>query len=219
MPEYTAPVLGVPGGLWLQGLVNGMIAGGSLGVLAAVYRHNASSGVSSDAGISQPGQLRTGARQNASGQDDTSPRPGSLQPAGTALPYTIKDILGIGTEYDRRLRDLGVTDLEYLLIVGATPADRRDLAAALAVSPKLVDAWVCQAGFIQLPGVGPHYARLLAATEVASVRDLASRDATILHQLLRLTNYEQSVVQRTPPFSTVQQWIQAAQQVTPHLTH
>jgi predicted flap endonuclease-1-like 5' DNA nuclease len=86
----------------------------------------------------------------------------------------LAEIEGIGAVYQQKLQDAGVESVEALLERGASPAGRKQVAAA---SGALLLEWVNHADLFRIHGVGSEDADLLEAAGVDAVPELAQRDA------------------------------------------
>lgn len=131
------------------------------------------------------------------------------------LDQDVETIEGIGPTYGSRLRVNGVMEVSDLLHVGSTWKGRQDLADHVGVAPKVIYKWVNQADFHRIRGIGKQYADLLDAAGVNTVIDLSTRNPKLLYKRLRDTNNERNLVKRTPPYRTINGWIQSAKRLTP----
>ena len=93
------------------------------------------------------------------------------------------DIEGIGAASAAKLKDAGVDTVEELLLKGAKPKGREDLATATGISGKLILEWVNLADLMRINGVGEEYADLLEEAGVDTVKELATRNAGNLAEL------------------------------------
>jgi hypothetical protein len=86
--------------------------------------------------------------------------------------HSLNSIIPLSAPVRDRLARLGIFNTTDLLVRGATPAMRRDLAHALRCSVDKVALWVSMAGFLQIRSVGPQRAHLLVeATGAKCVQD------------------------------------------------
>lgn len=91
--------------------------------------------------------------------------------------YKIEEIEGIGPVMGQKLRDAGVSTTDKLLENALSPKQRKDLAEATGISPKLILRFANMADLFRITGVGQEYAELLEAAGVDTVPELAQRNA------------------------------------------
>ncbi|MGD8399167.1 MAG: DUF4332 domain-containing protein [Anaerolineae bacterium] len=120
------------------------------------------------------------------------------------------DIEGIGPVYGQQLKDAGVATTDALLLQGATPAGRREMAERTGISGKLLLEWINHADLFRIKGVSEEYADLLEEAGVDTVPELAQRNAENLYARLREVNEEKSLVRRLPGQNQVRDWIRQA---------
>ena len=120
-----------------------------------------------------------------------------------------------------KLRNLGPLDEVNLKVAGIMSADqllegfsskkaRRKLSKATGIEEKKPLAWVRQADFLRIKGVGPSYAGLLEASGLGSVSALGEFDAQDLLDLLVKTNEDENQVGHLPGLSELEGWIDQA---------
>lgn len=122
----------------------------------------------------------------------------------------IKKIEGIGEEYARRLKELGINTVEALLERGATPQGRAEIAEKTGISPKLVLEWVNHADLFRIKGIGEEYADLLEEAGVDTVPELAQRNPDNLYEKIVEINREKKLVRRLPTAAQVRNWVEQA---------
>ena len=122
----------------------------------------------------------------------------------------LAEIEGIGAVYQQKLGDAGVSSIEALLKRGATPAGRKEVAAASGVSDALVLEWVNHADLFRVKGIGAEYADLLEAAGVDSVPELAHRNADNLAETIVKVNEAKRLVRRPPSAAHVKTWVAEA---------
>lgn len=120
---------------------------------------------------------------------------------------------GIGPVYAQKLTDAGVTSLENLLVRGATPQGRKDLAEAADISGTLILKWVNRADLFRVKGIGEEYSDLLESAGVDTVPELAQRNGANLYAKLKEVNEAKKLVRRLPTQSQVEGWIAAAKEL------
>jgi predicted flap endonuclease-1-like 5' DNA nuclease len=125
----------------------------------------------------------------------------------------IEDIEGVGEAYATLLRNAGVKSVEALLIRGATPQGREELAAATGITKTLILEWVNHADLFRIKGVGSEFSDLLEEAGVDTVMELAQRNADNLHQKLNEVNVTKALVRRLPSLNQVRDWVDQAKQL------
>jgi len=129
-------------------------------------------------------------------------------------PHTsLTSIKGIGPNRAKTLREkAGVSSVEMLLEVGATPKDRAALARKSSLPPELLYNWIKMADLMRLEGVGGAYAQLLLASGIDTVKELRKRTAEKLLEAMAETNATKQMVDRLPTEPQVAAWIEQAKQ-------
>lgn len=122
----------------------------------------------------------------------------------------LRDIEGIGPKYTAGLEAAGVSTVEQLLELGATPKGRKELAEQTGISGKLILRWVNMADLFRIKGLGEEYTDLLEAAGVDTVPELAQRNAANLHQKMTEVNEAKALVRRLPTADQVAGWIEQA---------
>ncbi len=125
----------------------------------------------------------------------------------------IKKIEGIGDEYARRLKELGIYTVEALLERGATPQGRAEIAERTGISPQLILEWVNHADLFRIKGIGEEYADLLEEAGVDTVPELAQRNPEHLYNRLVQINREKKLVRRLPTAAQVRSWVEQAKEL------
>jgi len=128
------------------------------------------------------------------------------------------DIEGIGEVYAEKLKSVGVTSVEKLLELGATPKGRDDLARQTGISQDLILKWVNRADLYRVKGIGSEYSDLLEAAGVDTVVELAQRNPEALYKKLDEINAEKKLVRRMPTPDQVKEWVEQARQL-PRAVH
>jgi predicted flap endonuclease-1-like 5' DNA nuclease len=119
-------------------------------------------------------------------------------------------IEGIGGVYDGKLKGVGVTSVEKLLEMGASPKGRKDLAEKAGISGDLILKWVNRADLYRVKGIAEEYSDLLEAAGVDTVVELAQRKAANLYAKLVEVNEAKKLVRQMPTQASVSAWIDSA---------
>jgi predicted flap endonuclease-1-like 5' DNA nuclease len=125
----------------------------------------------------------------------------------------IQAIEGIGREFAQRLKIAGITTTQTLLVNGATPKGRQELAEKTGIHRSLILQWINIADLFRIRGIGEEYASLLEDSGVDTVPELAQRKPENLHAKLVEVNTEKKLVRQLPTVSQVSDWVQQAKEL------
>jgi predicted flap endonuclease-1-like 5' DNA nuclease len=137
----------------------------------------------------------------------------------TAWRKRLVKIEGIGEVFAQKLRAAGVTSVESLLEKGASPQGRKALAEGTGISDKLILKWVDHADLFRVKGIGEEYSDLLEQAGVATVPELAQRNAANLFAKLGEVNMEKKRVRRLPSHGQVADWVHRAKDLPRVITY
>ena len=110
-----------------------------------------------------------------------------------------------------KARAAGVDKPSALLVMAATPEGRQELSDATGIPPEKILTAVKLLDLMRVKGVGIKYAMLLEASGVATVPDLAQRNAGNLRASMQDANDVKDIVGELPYESTVSGWVVQAQ--------
>lgn len=129
--------------------------------------------------------------------------------------YSIIDMQGIGPVYAAKLKEAGLSSTAKFLDATKTRKDRQAVAEKTGISYKLVLRWARKAELMRIPGVGVKQADLLEACGVASVKELAQRNAKNLAERVWAANNvaKPFVKGGTPGEARISTWIEAAKKL------
>ena len=122
----------------------------------------------------------------------------------------IIDVEGIGKVYAEKLKEAGLSTVEALLKMGASPQGRKEIEEKTGISHKLILEWVNLADLFRIKGIGEEYSDLLEEAGVDTVVELAQRNAENLHQKLVEINQQKKLVRQVPNLSQVTKWVEQA---------
>ena len=125
----------------------------------------------------------------------------------------LEQVEGIGFKYAKDLRKVGVRSTASLLEKGATPAGRKQIAAASGIGSALILEWVNHVDLFRIKGVGEEYADLLEEAGVDTVVELAQRVPDNLHGKILEINARKKLVRRPPSKKMVGDWIKQAKKL------
>jgi predicted flap endonuclease-1-like 5' DNA nuclease len=125
----------------------------------------------------------------------------------------IIDVEGIGVEYAKKLKAVGIATTDGLLKAGSTPKGREELASKSGVSEKLVLEWVNHADLYRIKGVGSEYSDLLEEAGVDTVPELAQRKPENLLEKMVEANAAKKLVRKLPALKQVEDWVDQAKKL------
>lgn len=126
----------------------------------------------------------------------------------------LKTIEGVGEKYAAKLKGVGIGTAEALLMKGATPKGRKEIAEASGISEKLILEWINHVDLFRIKGVGEEYADLLEEAGVDTVVELAQRKAENLLEKMIAVNAEKKLVRQLPTLPKVTYWIEQAKKLS-----
>ena len=131
----------------------------------------------------------------------------------------LSTIEGIGEKYRVALKSAGIGSVEALLEKGKTAQGRKELAASVGISEKLILEWVNHADLFRIKGVSEEYADLLEEAGVDTVVELAQRNPANLLEKMTEVNGQKNLVRRLPVLSQVESWVAQAKQLPRVITY
>jgi len=123
---------------------------------------------------------------------------------------SIIDIEGVGPAFAKKLKEAGVATTDALLVAGATPKGRKDLAAKAGIDETKILEWVNRADLYRIKGVGSEYSDLLEASGVDTVVELSKRVPANLFAKMVEVNKAKKLVRKMPIEPQVKDWIEQA---------
>lgn len=125
----------------------------------------------------------------------------------------IGELRNLGPLDEVNLKVAGVSRSEHLLESFSSKRALKKLAKTTGIDVKKLEAWVRQADFLRIKGVGPSYAGLLEATGLASASVLAELDSQGLLDKLIEANEEENLVGHLPGLGELEDWISQAKEL------
>jgi len=114
---------------------------------------------------------------------------------------------GLTADDAAKARAAGVDKPSRLLEMAATPEGRAALSEATGIPEDKILAAVKLLDLMRIKGVGIKFAMLLEASGVATVPDLAQRNATNLRESMQAANNAKEIVGELPYEATVSGWV------------
>lgn len=122
----------------------------------------------------------------------------------------LTDIKGITDAQAEKLKAAGATTQESFLEVCGDKKGRKDVAAASGIDEKEILGWLNRADLARIKGVSTQYADLLECAGVDTVPELAQRNGANLHAKMEEINAAQSLVEKMPTSTQVEDWVAQA---------
>ena len=135
------------------------------------------------------------------------------------MAYNIEEIEGIGPATAEKLAKADIKTVEKLLEKGASASGRKGLAETTGLDAKKILVLVNMADLMRIKGIGGEFAELLKASGVDTVKELRNRNAANLAAKMAEVNEEKKLTRRVPNEGQVQDFINAAKEMEPMVTH
>jgi predicted flap endonuclease-1-like 5' DNA nuclease len=135
------------------------------------------------------------------------------------MTTAVKDLKGATDAIVTKLKDKGISDNEKLLEAGASPAQRKELAAHCGCDGKSILELCNRADLARVKGVSGVYSDLLEKAGVDTVKELATRRPDNLHAKIIETNEAEKLTERPPTAAAVEDWIRQAKELPKILTY
>ena len=135
------------------------------------------------------------------------------------MTVPVKDIKGATDAMLAKFKELTIGDSDKLLAAAASPAQRKELAAACGCTPSDILSLANRADLARISGVAGVYSDLLEQAGVDTVKELATRRPDNLLAKLTATNDAAKLTQRPPTAAMVEDWVTQAKGLTPILTY
>jgi len=123
---------------------------------------------------------------------------------------TLISVEGIGPVNARKLKKAKINSLNQLLVAGATPKGRKEIAKKAGFSSKTILEWVNRADLFRVRGIAEEYSDLLEVAGVDTVVELARRKAPVLLKKMEEVNSKKKIVRKLPAKTEVARWIRQA---------
>jgi predicted flap endonuclease-1-like 5' DNA nuclease len=136
-----------------------------------------------------------------------------MTPEKADVVTTLATIGSISAEDAAALHDAGVDKASRLLAQGATPEGRAELSEVSGLSEETILIVIKELDLMRVKGIGPKYASLLVAADVASIPDLARRNGENLAEKLAEVNESAGIVAELPSAQAVTDWVAQAKEL------
>jgi predicted flap endonuclease-1-like 5' DNA nuclease len=135
------------------------------------------------------------------------------------MTVPVKDLKGATDAILAKLKELAIPDNEKLIEAAASPAERKELAAACGCTPADILALANRADLARIKGIAGVYSDLLEHAGVDTVKELARRRPDNLLEKLTEINEAAKLTQRLPTAAMVEDWVNQAKALPTALTY
>lgn len=127
---------------------------------------------------------------------------------------SIRNVEGIGSEYQSKLEYVGIKTVSELLAKTVTQESRDELSKRSHIPVGFIDNWASMLDLTRVEGVGYQYAELLTYSGIKSVEDFRKRNPQDLHKTLKEINDEKHFTSIVPSAQMLDGLIQSSKSIT-----
>lgn len=109
--------------------------------------------------------------------------------------YDVEEVEGIGPNYGKKLRDMGIHTTEQLLNKAFNMDGQIQIAEHIGIEDFVIRKWASMCDLMRLSGVEGQLSELMVYAGIDSVQDLAQQNSSTLHNTLKASNDEQNRVE------------------------
>jgi len=102
--------------------------------------------------------------------------------------YDVEEVEGIGTNYGKKLRELGINTTEQLLGQAYDMEGRIRIAESIGIEDFVILKWASMCDLMRVPGVAGQLSEQLVNARIYSIQDLSQQNATTLQTQLATEN-------------------------------
>ncbi len=124
--------------------------------------------------------------------------------------YEIEEVEGIGKNYGKKLREMGISTTEQLLNKCYNMDGRIEVAEQIGIEDFVIHKWASMCDLMRLSGVEGQFSELMAYAGIDSVQELSQQSANTLHSKLAASNEAQNRVKTIPDESSLEMMINQA---------
>jgi len=136
-----------------------------------------------------------------------------------AMAYPVTKLDGMTAQAAAKLKKQSVRTAEKLIEVASSVRSRRRLARETQIPEAQLLEWVDIAHYLQIKGMGAAKAKLIRATGVHTVRDLAVRNPERLAEERREANEKPKLVRALPSEPSVRLLVERARKHNSRITY
>jgi len=126
------------------------------------------------------------------------------------MTTAVKDLRGASDTIVAKLKEKGITDNDRLLEAAASPTQRKELATYCSCQSKDILELANRADLARIKGISGVYSDLLEKSGVDTVKELATRRPDNLYAKIVETNTKETLTERPPTPTAVEDWIEQA---------
>ena len=115
-----------------------------------------------------------------------------LPPSKDQSSYDVEEVEGIGTNYGKKLRDLGINTTEQLLGQTYDMEGRIRIAENIGIEDFVILKWASMCDLMRVQGVAGQLSEQIVNARIYSVQDLSQQNAPTLHNQLASSNGDHS---------------------------
>lgn len=135
------------------------------------------------------------------------------------MAYRIDEIEGIGPVFREKLAAAGIETTDQFLTACASANGRKKVSAEIGLTEQQLLKWANMADMMRIKGIGRQNSELLHAAGVDTVKELRNRKAENLAPKIAEVNGEKKLAKTNPSSKVVEDWIVAANELEPVITH
>lgn len=135
------------------------------------------------------------------------------------MAYDIEEIEGIGPAYAEKLSVAEIKNTDHLLDLCGSASGRKKVSGDTGVGESTLLKWANMADLMRVSGIGPQFSELLEASGVDTIKELRTRNAENLAAKMAEVQDEKGLTKVAPTAGVIQNWIDAAKDMEPKITH
>jgi predicted flap endonuclease-1-like 5' DNA nuclease len=124
--------------------------------------------------------------------------------------YDVEEVEGIGQNYGKKLRDIGITTTEQLLDKCCNMDGQIEVANYVGIEDFVIRKWASMSDLMRISGVEGQCSELMVYAGIESVQELAQQEASSLFNTLSSSNAEQHRVKDIPEITSLELMISQA---------
>ncbi|MEJ2116279.1 MAG: DUF4332 domain-containing protein [Gammaproteobacteria bacterium] len=124
--------------------------------------------------------------------------------------YDVEEIEGIGKNYGKKLRDMGISTTEQLLNQCCNLDGRITVAEQIGIEDFVVHKWASMADLMRVNGIAGQFSELMVYAGIDSTQDLGQENAAALYSKLSVSNHEHNCVKTLPDDASLDRMINQA---------
>jgi predicted flap endonuclease-1-like 5' DNA nuclease len=127
---------------------------------------------------------------------------------------SIRNVEGIGDEYQCKLEYIGIKTVSELLAKSQTEEERSDIAERSGIAAGYIDNWATMLDLTRVDGIGYQFAELLTYAGVKSVEDFRKRNPQNLYKTIHEINLKKNFSGTVPGPELLADLIEKSKEIT-----